>query len=161
MKPKLVVGGAVAVALLLDFKDDGGRANVHCANVGDARAVLCRAQVGVRLSRDFKPFDDDECPRILGPGRRRFSSYVVRHRRYDRIQSLGGFVSLRDGGRVCDDLALTRALGDLHLALCVGEDVGAVVNLCAHVGEQKSAQQQHDRPPALYGHCRLTGLVSR
>ena len=26
------------------------------------------------------------------------------------------FVSLRDGGRVCDDLALTRALGDLHLA---------------------------------------------
>ena len=30
--------------------------------------------------------------------------------------SLGGFVSLRDGGRVCDDLALTRALGDLHLA---------------------------------------------
>ena len=78
--------------------------------------MLCRAQVGVRLSRDFKPFDDDECPRILGPGRRRFSSYVVRHRRYDRIQSLGGFVSLRDGGRVCDDLALTRALGDLHLA---------------------------------------------
>lgn len=30
--------------------------------------------------------------------------------------SLGGYVSLRDGGRVMDDLALSRALGDLHLA---------------------------------------------
>ena len=51
--------------------------------------------VAVRLSRDFKPFDEDE---------------------YQRIVGLGGFVSLRDGGRVCDDLALTRALGDLHLS---------------------------------------------
>ena len=60
MKPKRVVGGAVAVAILLDFKSEGGRAVVHCANVGDARAVLCREHGGVRLSRDFKPFDDDE-----------------------------------------------------------------------------------------------------
>jgi len=181
---KPVVGGAVAVAVLLKIEGggDGGASGcscrLYCSNVGDARAVLARSVSGsgssvstpagdgdgatsgadggetpsprlgsaspmasgdaaaigssstanatgapsdtttttittttitttittcalaeagvraVRISRDFKPFDDDE---------------------YDRIVSLGGFVSLRDGGRVCDDLALTRSLGDLHL----------------------------------------------
>ena len=96
-----VIGGAVAVAAVLRLDptgEDGAGArggDIYCANVGDARAVLCRDGKGVRLSRDFKPFDEDE---------------------YDRVVALGGFVSLRDGGRVCDDLALTRALGDLHLA---------------------------------------------
>lgn len=61
LPPSLVaLAAAVQVAILLDFKSEGGRAVVHCANVGDARAVLCREHGGVRLSRDFKPFDDDE-----------------------------------------------------------------------------------------------------
>jgi len=94
LKPMQVVGGAVVVALLLQLTGPAS-AVLHCANVGDSRAVLCRSGSGVRLSRDFKPFDQDE---------------------YERITALGGFISLRDGGRVCDDLALTRALGDLHLA---------------------------------------------
>jgi len=98
-KARQVVGGAVAVVVFLKVDAAGGGV-LYCSNVGDARAVLCQCAKGgrptaVRLSRDFKPFDDDE---------------------YERIVSLGGFVTLRDGGRVLDDLALTRALGDLHIA---------------------------------------------
>jgi len=94
LRPIGAIGGAVAVAILLKLDRPGG-GTLYCANVGDARAVLCRNAKGVRISRDFKPFDDDE---------------------YNRIFAAGGWVSLRDGGRVCDDLALTRALGDLHLS---------------------------------------------
>ena len=90
-----VIGGAVAVTILLSIDESGVSGSLFCSNVGDSRAVLCKGGGALRLSRDFKPFDDDE---------------------YERIVELGGFVSLRDGGRVCDDLALTRALGDLHLA---------------------------------------------
>jgi len=78
--------------------DEGRSGSLFTANVGDARAVLCHDGEGVRLSRDFKPFDPDE---------------------YERVVQLGGYVSLRDGGRLMDDLALTRALGDLHLATYV------------------------------------------
>ena len=94
MLPLRVLGGAVVVLLLLRILNPTS-AVLYCANAGDSRAVLCRDRRAVRLSRDHKPFDLDE---------------------YERIQALGGFISLRDGGRVCDDLALTRALGDFHLA---------------------------------------------
>ncbi len=94
MLPLRVLGGAVVVLLLLRILNPTS-AVLYCANAGDSRAVLCRDRRAVRLSRDHKPFDPDE---------------------YERIQALGGFISLRDGGRVCDDLALTRALGDFHLA---------------------------------------------
>ena len=92
-----VVGGATAVVVLLQFAGDG-RATLYSANVGDARGVLSERGAATRFSRDFKPFDADE---------------------YARIQGLGGFVSLRDGGRVCDDLALSRALGDAHISTFV------------------------------------------
>ena len=93
-RPVLPVGGAVAVALLLQLK--GPRTGVlHCANVGDARAVLCRDGQALRVSRDFKPLDDDE---------------------YARVRDLGGWVSLRSGGRVCDVLCPSRSIGDAHLA---------------------------------------------
>jgi serine/threonine protein phosphatase PrpC len=58
--------------------DEGRSGSLFTANVGDARAVLCHDGEGVRLSRDFKPFDPDE---------------------YERVVQLGGYVSLRDGGR--------------------------------------------------------------
>lgn len=93
-RPSLPVGGAVAVALLLQLT--GPRTGVlHCANVGDARAVLVRDGQALRISRDFKPTDDDE---------------------YARVRDLGGWVSLRSGGRVCDVLCPSRSLGDVHLA---------------------------------------------
>lgn len=55
-----VVGGAVAVFILLRLDEDGAGGTLYTSNVGDARAVLCLDETGVRLSRDFKPFDDDE-----------------------------------------------------------------------------------------------------
>ena len=67
--------------MLLKLDSSGRGGTLYCANVGDALAVLCRNCKGIRLSRDFKPFDDDE---------------------YDRIVAADGWVSLRDGGRVCD-----------------------------------------------------------
>ena len=72
--------------ILLAVNDYG--TGMLCANVGDARVVLCRA-VARCASPETSPFDDDE---------------------YERVVRLGGFVSLKDGGRVMDDLALTRAL---------------------------------------------------
>ena len=49
-----VVGGAVAVALLLQLTGPSS-AVLHTSNVGDSRAVLSRAGKAARLSRDFKP----------------------------------------------------------------------------------------------------------
>ena len=71
--------------------------NADAPNAGDSRAVLCRRGEAERLTRDFKALDDDE---------------------YDRIVALGGYVSLRDGGRVnerrrlrrCEDEQLRSAL---------------------------------------------------
>jgi protein phosphatase PTC1 len=58
------------------------------ANVGDARAVLCRAGGAVRLSRDHRAADEDERA---------------------RIEARGGFVC---AGRVNGVLEVSRALGD-------------------------------------------------
>eukprot|EP01043_Picozoa_sp_COSAG02_P029376 COSAG02_NODE_1827_length_10743_cov_19.183859_1_plen_1492_part_10 len=77
---------------------------LHVANVGDARAVLCRAvpddgvapAEGIRLSVDHKPGLDEERRRIEAGG-----GQVIRRRGVDRVE---GF------------LAVSRALGDLGLA---------------------------------------------
>ena len=70
------------------------------ANVGDSRAVLCRAGLPVPLSRDHKPKLSAERQRIL---------------------HAGGFIV---DGRVNGDLSLSRALGDfrhkVNNTLCVG-----------------------------------------
>jgi len=58
------------------------------ANVGDTRAVLCRAGKAMRLSFDHKPKVPSE---------------------KERIEKLGGFVAM---GRVNAVLAVSRALGD-------------------------------------------------
>ena len=61
---------------------------VHCVNVGDSRAVLCRSGTAVPLSSDQKADNVDEIGRIV---------------------ECGGFVSR---GRVMGDLAVARAMGD-------------------------------------------------
>lgn len=63
-------------------------AYVYCANLGDARAILCRGGRPLALSDDHKPDRSDE----------------VR-----RIEAAGGFVSFR---RVLGRLAVSRAFGD-------------------------------------------------
>jgi serine/threonine protein phosphatase PrpC len=78
-----------------DEFDSGGKPNmagwtVTCANAGDSRAVLCRGGTAIALSEDHKPDDPIE---------------------NKRIYAAGGHVR---NGRVCDNLNLSRALGDFN-----------------------------------------------
>ena len=66
------------------------RRSLTVANLGDSRAVLCRAGTALPLSRDHKPKNASELQRIVGAG---------------------GFVV---DGRVNGDLSLSRALGDFR-----------------------------------------------
>jgi serine/threonine protein phosphatase PrpC len=62
-----------------------------CANVGDARAVLCRNSQAIDLSVDQKASRPDE---------------------QERIKQAGGYIVF---GRVFGRLAVTRAFGDFDL----------------------------------------------
>lgn len=66
------------------------RSEIYVANAGDSRAYLfTKDNRTVALSKDHKPDDDAE---------------------RERISKAGGYVS---NGRVCDNLNLSRAIGDL------------------------------------------------
>jgi protein phosphatase 1G len=89
--------GATAVVCALVPKSPGIESAVSpdgwtlvCANAGDSRAVLCRAGKAIALSEDHKPDDPIE---------------------NKRIYAATGFVR---NGRVCDNLNLSRALGDFN-----------------------------------------------
>jgi len=85
-KAGLMSSGCTAVTCFLESKK--GRKILNIANVGDARAVLCKAGRAVRLTYDHKATDAAE---------------------QKRIQDAGGFV-LR--GRVLGILAVSRSFGD-------------------------------------------------
>lgn len=86
-KAGLMSSGCTAVTSYLETTDKG-RKLLHVANVGDARAGLCKAGKAVRLTYDHKATDVAE---------------------QKRIQDAGGFV-LR--GRVLGILAVSRSFGD-------------------------------------------------
>ncbi|CAO3679265.1 unnamed protein product [Umbelopsis vinacea] len=79
--------GCTAVVAYVEAKKDSKRI-LYTANVGDARAVLCRNGQAVRLSYDHKGSDANEAKRII---------------------DLGGFMM---NNRVNGVLAVTRSLGD-------------------------------------------------
>eukprot|EP00929_Paragymnodinium_shiwhaense_P077403 TRINITY_DN39850_c0_g1_i1.p1 TRINITY_DN39850_c0_g1~~TRINITY_DN39850_c0_g1_i1.p1 ORF type:complete len:484 (+),score=69.22 TRINITY_DN39850_c0_g1_i1:68-1519(+) len=70
---------------------EGTGVRIHCANVGDSRAITFDNQRETRLSQDHRPTDASEAR---------------------RVQQAGGFVSM---GRVSGELAVSRALGDHSL----------------------------------------------
>ncbi|KAI9316047.1 phosphatase 2C-like domain-containing protein [Dichotomocladium elegans] len=80
--------GCTAIVAFVQVKDDKVRRVLYTANVGDARAVLCRNGRAIRLSYDHKGSDQQEAKRIT---------------------DLGGFMM---NNRVNGILAVTRSLGD-------------------------------------------------
>ena len=81
--------GATAVLGIVSNSTEGER-KLTVAWVGDSRAVLCRAGVGVPLTEDHKALREDE---------------------KQRIREAGGSVDRK--GRLFGDLAVSRAFGDL------------------------------------------------
>lgn len=78
-----------------------------CANVGDARAVLCRNGKAIDLSIDHKASRPDE---------------------QERIKKQGGYIVF---GRVLGRLAVTRAFGDFdckNIEVAVDEHTKEVKN---------------------------------
>lgn len=67
---------------------------LYVANVGDCRAVLCRAGKAVTLTKDHTPSVPGEAA---------------------RVEAAGGFVSR---GRVNGILGVTRSFGDIHCKVC-------------------------------------------
>ena len=63
---------------------------IICANLGDARALMCRNGKAIDLSVDYKASRKDE---------------------QERIKSQGGYIVF---GRVLGRLAVTRAFGDFE-----------------------------------------------
>lgn len=78
---------------------------LHVANVGDCRAVLCRAGTAVAVTQDHTPSLPCEAA---------------------RVEKAGGFVSR---GRVNGILGVSRSFGDIHCKVCskacCGEDGGS------------------------------------
>ncbi|KAM3579509.1 mgpp2cl-1, protein phosphatase 2C-like protein 1 [Umbelopsis sp. WA50703] len=80
--------GCTAVVAYVEAKNNNSKRVLYTANVGDARAVLCRGGQAVRLSYDHKGSDANEAKRIIDSG---------------------GFML---NNRVNGVLAVTRSLGD-------------------------------------------------
>jgi len=78
--------GTTCISVLI--RKEGDQRVLYAANAGDARAVLNRDGVALRLSKDHKGSDEEETKRIL---------------------DAGGFVT---SNRVNGILAVTRSLGD-------------------------------------------------
>lgn len=97
-----------------------GGGELHVANVGDSRAVLCRAGHAVALSEDHKPSRGDERARVLAAGglvgrsearARSAASLGVRLSEAVCCCARRGPLRVYPGG-----LAVTRSLGDIGTA---------------------------------------------
>ena len=85
---------------------------LHIAWLGDSRGVFGGKKY-VCATRDHRPTDAAE---------------------QEYIKKFGGFVSNNHDGaeRVCNDLAMSRALGDIHLKKCFGSvPLSAIPSYCA------------------------------
>jgi len=88
MDSNLIEDGTTAIFAIVTPGLTTGTQLVKVGNIGDSRAVLCKAKLSVALSEDHKPNSPIE---------------------QNRIEKAGGFVSLN---RVRGNLALSRAIGD-------------------------------------------------
>jgi len=84
MRDKRDRSGCTAICVMLT------PTSIVCANAGDSRACYCTNGTAVELSRDHKPYLNEE---------------------RERIEKAGGYVTMK---RVDGDLAVSRALGDFQ-----------------------------------------------
>eukprot|EP01121_Diplochlamys_sp_Union-15-3_P014612 TRINITY_DN4679_c0_g1_i2.p1 TRINITY_DN4679_c0_g1~~TRINITY_DN4679_c0_g1_i2.p1 ORF type:complete len:214 (-),score=40.50 TRINITY_DN4679_c0_g1_i2:255-896(-) len=89
MKDTVPAAGACVVTALI--RQVGDKKILYVANAGDSRAILSRAGKAVQLTHDHTPEDEAEAK---------------------AIKDKGGFIK---GGKVNGMIAITRALGDLHM----------------------------------------------
>jgi len=89
---ELVYQGSTAVCVVLHVAKDGRR-TLLTANIGDSRAILCRAGKAVDMTRDHKPNDERE---------------------KERIHAMGEEIEWDPYGQIyrVRDLSLSRAVGD-------------------------------------------------
>jgi serine/threonine protein phosphatase PrpC len=95
--------GSTAVAVIVHESDDGHR-TILSANVGDSRAILCRNNTAVDLTRDHKPNDTREKARIFAMGE------TIEWDRIARVHRVR-------------TLSLSRAIGDRYAKPVVSSDV--------------------------------------
>jgi serine/threonine protein phosphatase PrpC len=103
--------GSTAVAVKLHKSASSNNTVLISANVGDSRAVLCRAGKAIELTRDHKPNDPDERRRIEGLGGKVewFGRVDDKGRPLERNRVKGGFSGVY---RINRNLSLSRAIGD-------------------------------------------------
>ena len=138
-KANLMVSGSTATVNFLQVDAATGRRHLHTANCGDARSVLSRNGVAMRLSRDHKASD---------PGEK------------SRVEQSGGFV-LRN--RVLGVLAVSRSFGDHSLkqfvvstpyvqSMELGDKDDFLVLACDGVWDVMSDQEVVDFVKVYAGH---------
>jgi len=87
-RQNILRSGSTAVTCVIRGDDDGKKM-LYTGNVGDSRAVLCRAGKAIRLTKDHKASLAEEAKRITDAG-----GFIGRNKRVNGV------------------LAITRALGD-------------------------------------------------
>lgn len=103
--------GSTAVAVKLHKMVSSNNTVLISANVGDSRAVLCRAGRAIELTKDHKPNDPEERRRIEGLGGKVewFGRVDDKGRPLERNRARGGFSGVY---RINRNLSLSRAIGD-------------------------------------------------
>jgi len=110
--------GSTAILVLLRGS------TLHCANVGDSRAVLCRGSKAVPLSFDHRPTRAEEAA---------------------RIRNAGGWVFR---SRVLGELAVSRAFGNVGLKRALADQVNpsSASSSASSSGRRRRRRPTEERP---------------
>lgn len=124
-----LVGSTCVSALLHGNPKLGTALRLVVANLGDSRAVLCRAGVAVPVSEDHKPARMDEKKRVERAG-----GLVLQIRGVPRLAAPTNPNSMnKSARREYQGLAMTRSFGDMYFkqpsALAIAEPEVQVLNL--------------------------------
>lgn len=125
-----LVGSTCVSAILHGNPKLGTALRLVISNLGDSRAVLCRAGTAVPVSEDHKPTRMDEKKRI-----ERVGGLVLQVRGAWRVATSTNPNSMNKAARrEYQGLAMTRSFGDMHfkrpIGLAIAEPEVQVISLC-------------------------------